>query len=164
MGRAAELLRRSRKESGLTQAALARIARTTQSVISEYEQGRREPSFAAMDRLISAMGLAIEVSDSPPAARSMRSRVLSKAGELHAALDPLGARSIRLFGSVAREDDTDSSDIDLLVDTDASVGMFSLMHMRREAENVLGRPVDLVPLAGLKPEVVEEVEREAVLL
>jgi len=59
MGSAAELLRFARQQSGLTQAALARLAGVTQSVISEYENGRREPSFAAVDRIVAAAGLEI---------------------------------------------------------------------------------------------------------
>ncbi|MGJ0390596.1 helix-turn-helix domain-containing protein [Microbacterium sp. CGR1] len=61
MSRAAELIRDARRQSGLTQSALARLAGVTQSVVSEYENGRREPSFDAVDRLVSAAGLVVEV-------------------------------------------------------------------------------------------------------
>ncbi|GAA1238228.1 putative nucleotidyltransferase/DNA-binding XRE family transcriptional regulator [Microbacterium phyllosphaerae] len=164
MSRAAELIRYARRQSGLTQSALARLAGVTQSVVSEYETGRREPSFDAVDRLISAAGLIVEVTPRTTEEQSARDRVIALSGELRRALLPLGVQRIRLFGSVARDDESASSDIDLAVDVASTVGVFDLLRMRREAEKVLGRPVDLVPSDGLKPAVAEAVEREAVTL
>lgn len=94
----------------------------------------------------------------------MLGRVRSRAAELHDALEPLGAREIRVFGSVARGDDTESSDVDLLVDVSPDVGMFALLRMQREAESILDRRVDLIPRSGLKPEVLESALREAIPL
>lgn len=94
----------------------------------------------------------------------MLSHVRAQAAELQRALKPLGARAIHVFGSVARGDDTDASDVDLLVDLAPDVGMFNLLRMQSEAETILGRPVDLVPRTGLKPEVAETALREAILL
>ncbi|MBO0980113.1 helix-turn-helix domain-containing protein [Microbacterium sp. SD291] len=164
MGRAAAVLRHARKESGLTQAALARLAGMTQSVVSEYENGRREPSFDAVDRLVSAAGLAIEISPQPRHSDRMLDNVLAHSEELRRALRPLGAQRIRVFGSVARGDDSDSSDIDLVVDVPPATGIFGLLRMQREAEAVLGRSVDLVPNDGLRPAVAAAIEREGVVL
>lgn len=94
----------------------------------------------------------------------MLTRVRARAADLRDALGPLGAREIRVFGSVARGDDTESSDIDLLVDVDPDVGMFALLRMQSEAESILGRRVDLIPRSGLKPEVADSALREAVPL
>lgn len=163
MSRAAELLRLARRESGLTQAALAQLTGVPQSVISEYENGRREPSFGAVDRLLSAAGLVVEVVPRAPEER-MLSNVRSRAAQLRAALEPLGALDIRVFGSVARSEDTEGSDVDLLVDIAPNVGMFALLRMQREAEAILGRTVDLVPRSGLKPDVADSALREAIRL
>jgi hypothetical protein len=46
----------SRRRAGLTQAALARRAGTSQPVVSAYEHGRRDPSVATLRRLIEATG------------------------------------------------------------------------------------------------------------
>lgn len=163
MARAAALLRLAREESGLTQSALAQLSGIPQSVISEYETGRREPSFGAVDRLISAAGLDLEVSPRP-SGRSTLDRLRAASDELHRALAPLGATRIRVFGSVARGDDTPHSDIDLVVDVPPETGLFTLLQMQREAEAVLGQRVDLVPSDGLKSAVAEDLEREAILL
>jgi predicted nucleotidyltransferase len=60
------------------------------------------------------------------------------------------ANRVRLFGSVARGDDKPDSDIDLLVDFDQDSSLFDLMRMTRELEELLGHPVDVVSVAGLK--------------
>jgi len=164
MGRAAELLRLARRESGLTQAALAALAEVPQSVISEYENGRREPSFAAVDRLISAAGFALHVSPQPQRDERMLARVRARATELRRVLEPLGATNIAVFGSVARGEETESSDVDLLIDVAPDVGLFALLRMQREAESILERPVDLIPRPGLKPEVARSADRDAVPL
>lgn len=40
--------------------------------------------------------------------------------------------------------------------------MFALLRMQSEAESILGRPVDIVPISGLKPDAAERIIREAV--
>src|SRR4051794_32342249 len=62
-----ELLRVARTRRGLTQADLARRARTSQPVISAYEHGRRDPTFGTLRRLIEATGERLVVSAAAPA-------------------------------------------------------------------------------------------------
>jgi transcriptional regulator with XRE-family HTH domain len=50
------LLIAARKQSGLTQAQMARIAKTTQSAIAAYEAGRREPTVPVLQRMLEATG------------------------------------------------------------------------------------------------------------
>jgi uncharacterized protein len=50
------LLRQARKRAGLSQLDLAGRARATQSVISAYESGQRQPSIPALARLVDAAG------------------------------------------------------------------------------------------------------------
>ncbi|GAA5152440.1 nucleotidyltransferase [Pseudonocardia eucalypti] len=75
-----------------------------------------------------------------------------------------GARNVRVFGSVARAEDGQESDIDLLVDLDDGVGLISLAGLRRELTELLKVSVDVVPAAMLKPGVRVEVLAEAVPL
>ena len=69
-----------------------------------------------------------------------------------------------MFGSVSRGQDDSESDVDLLVDVDASVGLFALGRMRGEAERLLGTTVDIVPANSLKSQVAKTVLAEAVAL
>lgn len=75
-----------------------------------------------------------------------------------------GIKSIALFGSVARDQASDQSDIDILVDFDNSrpIGLFDLARLQRRLQEVLGVPhVDLVTPAGLHPALRERIMREA---
>ena len=58
-----------------------------------------------------------------------------------------------LFGSYARGEQTEDSDVDLMVKFDRSlpIGLFAFMRMHRELEEKLGRKVDLVEEGTLRP-------------
>lgn len=73
-----------------------------------------------------------------------------------------GVRSLALFGSVARDEATTESDIDLLVEFDRPIGLFELFALQDELEALLGRPVDVGTVASLKPRIRERVLEEAV--
>lgn len=80
-----------------------------------------------------------------------------------------GARNVRVFGSVARGDFDDKSDIDFLIQLDSTnlKGMryFGVLEqMREELEEVLGHGVDLVDELGLQDPLPEHVLKEAVSL
>jgi transcriptional regulator with XRE-family HTH domain len=62
----AELLRAVRRRQGLTQAQLARRAGTSQPVVSAYEHGRRDPTFATLARLVAAGGERLEIGAAAP--------------------------------------------------------------------------------------------------
>ncbi|MBN9610600.1 MAG: nucleotidyltransferase [Actinobacteria bacterium 69-20] len=54
------------------------------------------------------------------------------------------ATNPRVFGSVARNDDTDGSDLDLLVDPTEETTLLDIGAMRQELLDLLGVPVDVV--------------------
>lgn len=64
-----------------------------------------------------------------------------------------GVRELAVFGSVTRDDFRDESDVDILVEFHSGVhnGLFAFVRLQRELEDLLGRKVNLVPKAGLKP-------------
>jgi predicted nucleotidyltransferase len=69
-----------------------------------------------------------------------------------------GVRNVRVFGSVARGEDTAESDVDLLVDLDPGVGMFAIGALESELEEMLGREVDVVIARALRESVAVTVE------
>ena len=154
---AAELIRGARVRAELTQVQLAMRAGVTQSVISTYENGRREPSLAALQRLLLAAGftasIELEPVEEPP---PLRERVTAVRTELCAIVERFGGRNPRLFGSVARGQDGPGSDVDLMVDLGRGLGIFALMRIQDEAEQLLGTRVDVVDAAGMDPQVVRE--------
>ena len=56
MATADALLQKARREAGLTQAELAARAGTTQSVVSAYESGHRQPAIPTLAALVDAAG------------------------------------------------------------------------------------------------------------
>ena len=71
-------------------------------------------------------------------------------------------KELWLFGSAAREELWAGSDVDILVDFSAPVTLFEFARLRRHLESLLGRPVDLVTRDALKPQLREQILREAV--
>ena len=72
------------------------------------------------------------------------------------------AGKVRVFGSVARGDNTDASDLDLLVTPGPGCSLFDLGGLLEDLQDLLGCRVDLVTEDGLKPRLRERVLREAV--
>lgn len=73
-----------------------------------------------------------------------------------------GARSVRVFGSVARGEADAGSDIDFLVEMEPGRSLFDLGGMQSELETALGRPVDVVTEKSLKPRIRARVLEEAI--
>jgi predicted nucleotidyltransferase len=75
-----------------------------------------------------------------------------------------GARSIRVFGSVARGEGGPDSDLDLLVGLEPGRGLLDLVAIKQDLEDELGCRVDVVTEAALSPYLRQQVLREAVPL
>lgn len=168
---AGALLREARTRAGLSQIELARRAGVTQSVISAYESGRRQPSLPTLIRLVEATGSRLEMTVRQPSTASPRrlggqlgQRLRSRRVEVTEAATRHGVSNVRVFGSVARGDETADSDVDLLVDLPEGAGLFTIARLQRELEEILGARVEIVPASDLKPHVKTKVERDLVAL
>src|ERR1700674_3887143 len=75
-----------------------------------------------------------------------------------------GAREIRVFGSVARGEATDQSDLDLLVDWEPDRSLLDVIGLKQDLEDLLGVTVDIGSERGLHWYIRDEVLREAVPL
>ena len=73
-----------------------------------------------------------------------------------------GVKSLALFGSVARDEATAVSDVDLLVEFDRPTGLFGLFALQDFLEQLLGCPVDLGTPDSLKPRFRSRVMAEAI--
>lgn len=165
------MLREARRRARLSQTDLARRAGVAQSVISAYESDRREPGLAMLSKLIEATGHQLTINLEPLPGRRLGlpdtplGRRLRRHRRAVAALaERRGVRNVRVFGSVARGEDRDGSDIDLLVDVDDGVGLVAIAGLARELADLLGVPVDVVPADSLKRAVRADVLAEALPL
>ena len=75
-----------------------------------------------------------------------------------------GYTRLAVFGSVARHQARQDSDIDLIVDAPEGTSSFELIRFKQRIEQVLGREIDLIDYGGLKPRRDDDILREAVLL
>jgi uncharacterized protein len=75
-----------------------------------------------------------------------------------------GARNVRVFGSVARGEADEQSDIDFLVDMEPGRSLLDLGGLLMDLQDLLGQNVDVVTERGLKPRIRERVLHEAVAL
>lgn len=75
-----------------------------------------------------------------------------------------GASNVRIFGSVAREEEDSNSDLDILVDLEPGRSLFDLGGLTMDLQDLLGCPVDIVTERGLKHRIRERILREAVEL
>lgn len=75
-----------------------------------------------------------------------------------------GAHNVRVFGSVARGEADEDSDIDFLVEMEAGRSLLDMGGLLMDLRELLKRDVDVVTERGLKPRIRERVLREAVAL
>jgi predicted nucleotidyltransferase len=75
-----------------------------------------------------------------------------------------GASDVRVFGSVARGEAGETSDVDFLVELEPGRSLLDHAALKVDLESLLGRPVDVATVRGLRPRVRERILTEAVPL
>ncbi|OPY38185.1 MAG: Nucleotidyltransferase domain protein [Methanoregula sp. PtaU1.Bin051] len=90
--------------------------------------------------------------------------VHSKREEIIRIAGKYGASRIRIFGSVARQEADEKSDIDFLVELELGRTLFDLGGFAYDLEKLLGRPVDVCTLPLLREAVRARVALEAIPL
>jgi len=139
-------------------------------MISAYESGHRQPSLPTLAALIEAAGYELTAGiQRPPRRLSSLSgpvgrRLRARRREVIAAAAAHGVTDLRVFGSVGRGEDHPDSDVDILADLPAGMGLFGLARVQADLEQILGARVDLVPAQDLKQGIRPRAERELVAL
>ena len=83
-------------------------------------------------------------------------------GQLRPFCETHGIRRLDVFGSVARDEAGQDSDVDLLVEFDRPVGLFRFLELQSHLEDLLRCTVDLGTPKSLKPRIRDRVLAEAV--
>jgi hypothetical protein len=117
-------------------------------------------------RLLRAAGRDLELSSVSARATSPLAVALrTHRGEINEAAERVGARNVRVFGSVARGEDTLESDVDLLVDFPVRErGLLPLLTLAEQVERIVGRRVDVAAVEVMAGPVRERALAEAVPL
>lgn len=169
---AGAVLRQAQLAAGLTQWEVATRAGVQQSVVSAYESGGREPSLATRSSLVEACGVILEVhlgealptATGPSAVGPVGRKLRRRRAAVLAVAARHGMTELRVFGSVARGQDTDSSDLDLLVRVPEGTGLLALGRFTQELQDPVHVPVDVVPDDSVKPRVRTSIDRDLVPL
>ena len=162
------LIRNARTRAKLSQTALAGRAKTSQPAIARYEAGAASPSLATLERILAATDSSLVLSAPQRPRRDRRHSPASHLalihrlrGRLTAAAAHHGVRDLRVFGSVARGDETPQSDIDFLVELNPGRTLLDLIGFQQEAEDILGVGVDVASPRMMKRRVRIRALREA---
>ena len=97
---------------------------------------------------------------------SIKAEVLQKLNDhMPEIRERFGIETLGIFGSVARGEDTEESDVDVLYDfQDGRGNMYSFSHFTEYIENLLGRKTDFVSLKWMTPRFRQYVEPDMILL
>ncbi len=93
---------------------------------------------------------------------SYRQTVLNR---LHDRLDTIrgfGVHTLALFGSVARDEATETSDLDFLVEFEGAATFDRYMDLKIFLEDLFEKPIDLVTKRSLKPQIRQTVLEESI--
>lgn len=91
-----------------------------------------------------------------------QAEALNRIASHQAQLQALGVKSLNLFGSVARNQATPQSDVDILVELDDASGFFEFFRIKHYLEDLLLVPVDLGTTAALKEHLRSPILKDAI--
>lgn len=86
-------------------------------------------------------------------------RLSSSMGEIR---QRFSVRALAIFGSIARDEAVDDSDVDVLVVFDGKAGFDLFMDLKFYLEELLARKIDLVTDKALRPQVRRAIEQELI--
>ncbi|MGO1317173.1 MAG: nucleotidyltransferase domain-containing protein [Cellulomonadaceae bacterium] len=156
------------------------------TLLTEYRAARHDQEIAHLRRLLAlramvatgmsqrAIASALGVSQ-PAVSQQLGAASALDSAHPHALLDAAtpvltrvardrGYTRLAVFGSVARRQARQDSDIDLLVQAPAGTSSLAFIEFKQLLEQILGRQIDLVSYGGLRPGIDDDVRREAVVL
>jgi len=77
-------------------------------------------------------------------------------------LEHYSVKSLSLFGSVARGEEKETSDVDILVSFGKPIGLFAFIELKDHLEEILGTHVDLVTEQALHPRLHNKIIEESI--
>lgn len=156
------------------------------TLLAEYQDARRGENVARLRRVIALRAMvttgmsqrevagAVGISQPAvsqqlrfaPVLESVHPQVLLEAAApvLRLLAAERGYDRLAVFGSVARGEAREDSDIDLIVDAPSGTSSFEFIRFKQLVEQILGREVDLISYGGLTEGLDDDIRRDAVLL
>lgn len=160
---AALLVRSAREQAHMSARDLATASGVSASTVTRIERGEVNPTVVMLERLLEASGNQLDIVVSPRSRRPTLDELRSHRKAIIGIVESFGASNVRVFGSVARGDSHDGSDVDLLIDVPAGTGLITIERIADAIEAVLPWRVDVVTSGAARGRMVHIVD-EAVAL
>jgi len=158
---AAELTAAMQRD-GVSRAELARRMHTDRSTVGRVlDPADESVTLATLSRAAAALGREPAVSLAPERPSALLERCRDTLGRI---TEGYGLANVRVFGSVARGDDTPESDLDLVADFPEGYTFELVADAIEDLSAAFGRRVDLLNAALVKPRVRANITRESVPL
>jgi predicted nucleotidyltransferase len=93
---------------------------------------------------------------------SIREDILNRRDEIIRIANENGIKSVRLFGSVARDQENENSDIDFLVEFEKDRSLFDLVRFKQLLAEQFGKDIDVVTENSIHVEIREQILSEAI--
>ncbi len=123
---------------------LAAASGVSASTVTRIERGEVNPTVAMLERLLEASGHHVDILVTPRPTRPTLAGLRAHRKAIIGVVETFGGSNVRVFGSVARGDAHDDSDIDLLIDVPAGTGLITVERIAEAIEKVVRWRVDLV--------------------
>lgn len=147
---------------GITRAELARRMGTDRATVGRVlDPAETRVTLDTLARAAAVLGRIPVVALTPERPSALLAR---RRDALRRIAEARGLRNVRIFGSVARGDDTPESDLDLVADLPAELSLLAVAAIAEELSEALGRHVDLAERGALERHVKAEIDREGVPL
>ncbi len=141
---AALLVRSAREQAQMSARDLATASGVSASTVTRIERGEVNPTVVMLERLLEASGNRLDIVISPRSRRPTLDELRSHRNTIIGIVESFGASNVRVFGSVARGDSHDGSDVDLLIDVPAGTGLITIERIADALEATLPWRVDVV--------------------
>jgi len=142
---------------------LATACGVSPSTVTRIERGEINPTMAMLERLLDASGNHLDVRVSPRVLGPTIHGLRAHREAINEIVASFGASNVRVFGSVARGDAGDDSDVDLLIDVPAGTGLITVERITAAIEDVIPWRVDVMTSGAARGRMVHVLD-EAVAL
>jgi predicted nucleotidyltransferase len=156
-------VRSARESAQMSARALASASEVSTSTVTRIERGQINPTVQMLDRLLTATGNSLSMTVHPSSREPTLSDLRKHRTKVLDVVSSFDGSNVRVFGSVARGEATENSDVDLLIDVPAGTGLFTVEAIAEALERVLPWKVDLMT-SGAAHHRMAHVLDEAVVL
>jgi uncharacterized protein len=79
-------------------------------------------------------------------------------------LQKYAIKKAAIFGSFARGEQTETSDLDVLIESSSPITLFDILKIEKEISNLISRKVDVVEFSAIKNSIKENVLKDAIYI